>query len=161
MAKKTAPKRKIAAAKTSCSATPKTSGKPAAATAVPRAYVMLEPQKKTARGAPANVAAGRELFIASAARPTAIDQARQALEEYGFRIVQAEPHTITIEAPKELFREVFHAPVAKSTVPKGSGRETSWPRTTWKWSKPPQIPEGLQALISSVVFPRTAALHTG
>jgi len=89
------------------------------------------------------------------------ERVKAILEKLGFSIRRVSPLSITVEAAPEQFETVFRGRLKKV----GPRQQVSRRRKTtegsvssvgpfWTWAKSPEVPEDLQDMIDTIVFPQ-------
>lgn len=93
--------------------------------------------------------------------PSARERVRAALERLGFSIRRVSALSITVEAAPERFETVFRGRLkrVRAQRPVSRRRKTaeglaSPVGPSWTWSQSPEIPEDLQDVIDTIVFPQ-------
>ncbi len=93
--------------------------------------------------------------------PAVRERVRATLEELGFSIRRVSPLSITVEAAPERFEAVFRGRLKRvglrhqlSRRRKTADGSVSSVGPFWTWTKSPEIPEDLQDVIDTIVFPQ-------
>lgn len=93
--------------------------------------------------------------------PSVRERVRATLEKLGFSIRRVSPLSITVEAAPEQFETVFRGRLKRvgprHQVPrrrKTAEGSVSPVGPFWTWSQSPEIPEDLQDVIDTIVFPQ-------
>lgn len=93
--------------------------------------------------------------------PSVRERVRAALERLGFSVRRVSALSITVEAAPERFETVFRGRLKRvrprrlvSRRRKSAEGLASSVGPIWTWSQSPEIPEDLQDVIDTIVFPQ-------